>query len=242
MEIVSLDIDEVKNLVNALKPHKNLDVSNVMGSNNEIKTHLNRLIEIVKVWFKEPPGAYQHIYNIISSAYDNTNILPGTIGAYLWGCMNAERKNGASHDDGYPGCNVECAGSIPPPMENFGNGFCDRPVILVSGKSNGLRFTSLIPPGGISDAYLFVHEDLLNSLVFTDKDITNLKADGIKNISIYSYVNGKPNTQSKLINNIDIDNIPRRYRPNVTSLWTILFAVGIIVMIAILIYYMFFKK
>lgn len=115
----TINLPDLKEKLTLLRNNASTIIINVSG---ELASVLNELIRLVRTTHGTPN--YEAVYEIITEVFSATptKLIPGSIGAYFWGC--SAKTSGKLE----PSCNALCAGSVPPP--NKGWTFCEYQCLL----------------------------------------------------------------------------------------------------------------
>ena len=181
---VKLDINLIDRTLGKLRSKESLKIDNIKGQTKEdfdlIVTYVNVLYDTSK---------YHIIFDLVKKHFsDLKKITPGTIGAYLGGCIID-----TSFSDTMPGCSVSCAGSLPRPGDEEGWEFCGQTVVW--GLHDGKKYTFTKVHETEDPTHSILHLNCTNYNTcrgFTEEDKKALHDMGIDRVTIYGYrSNGK---------------------------------------------------
>lgn len=102
--VVTIDIIEIRTTVRTLQTFYNVKPADLPG---DIKTKFHDFKSLLES-LRSTPQAYDVVYEEVKVIFDaNTDVIPGTVGAYLNGCLVDTQI------DGNRSCAVVCANSTP---------------------------------------------------------------------------------------------------------------------------------
>ena len=123
-------------------------------------------------------SSYESVINLVTTSFgDVSNIVPGTVSAFFYGCFADNNFEGVQH------CSAHCSGNLPLPNIR-GWQFCDKTVILLTGKG---VFDVRHTVDDTKEAIIHVIDGEYHG--FTHDQILDLKERGIEKVSI-DVVNG----------------------------------------------------
>lgn len=140
------------------------------------------------------------IKNIVAKQHRPSDIKDGTVGAFIFGCINND------YDNIDMNCSIHCANSI-------GYGSCNKQLWVQKGKFPHRYVRSNNPPNK-DEAYIYVDEYFVG---FSREEISDFKRARVKNATVLVTKNGKhftriPKTEIRSLpliddtENVNIDN------------------------------------
>lgn len=191
-DIEKVDIEDLNKKLKHLKENADHKIRNLSGS---LKSDFESLAQYVS-WMYNTEGYDAFYKEIVKHFGDRHDYQPGTIGAYCGGCLDVKSK-GISR-----GCNVVCAGSIPPPYEDPNFEFCEYLVIWAVHNGKSFDFTTLneVEVKSARYAIVFVENKTIEDFPgFTDAEKKILEQNGIEEVRLI-YYNSDCNTEDKYVN------------------------------------------
>lgn len=176
-----LEMRETKRLLKILRQHSNVPITRLTGEASEA---FKRVVGDIHIFHTST--SYVVLYEFIREIFEDCrDVLPGTVGAYFYGCHLENSIGGVEHT----GCSAICAGSAPPNDANWSS--CVNPVILALPE-NG-RFNLSLLHAGKSDndkkvAYIFLTYSTYAAFPgFTSEDKKQLRSWGIETVKLRGY-------------------------------------------------------
>lgn len=131
-DVVSIDLNQLREQLENLRNNSNLLIRNLSGKNLD---DFNAVKEAVGTAYGT--DSYTPFYNEILQYFQNVeHPVPGTVGAYFAGCLPTNTGN-----VDIAACTPVCAGSVPVPQDNWTN--CEYKVLLAEYNGKGYTFTLL---------------------------------------------------------------------------------------------------
>ncbi len=189
-EMIYIDYHKLEKSISFLSKYHDDEINKL-----ENNSRLNKKFQIVRltVLFLLKKGNYDKIKEIISKQYRPSVIIPGTIGAFLFGCFQQiYGEIGAT-------CSPLCIGSIYANKDQ--QHLCKNQIWLQKYDGNN-RFGKIKSTTNSGKAYIFVNDDfngfsIAEYKAFKKAKIIKAKIMMTKNGKHYSYGNFK-----------NIDNLP----------------------------------
>ena len=191
-DIEKVDMDDLNKKLKHLKENADIKIRNLSGS---LKSDFESLAQYVS-WMYNTEGYDAFYKEIVKHFGDRHDYQPGSVGAYCGGCLNVKSK-GISR-----GCNVVCAGSIPPPYEDSNFEFCEYLVIWAVHNGSSFDFTTLneVEGKGGRHAIVFVENKTIEEFPgFSDDEKKILEENGVEEVRLV-YYNCNSNSDDKYIN------------------------------------------
>lgn len=182
----TINIEDLRSKLQHLKDNSSLAIRKLNG---KLKDDFDALARYV-AWTYDSES-YPVLYGEIQRYFHPDDVYqPGTVGAYCGGCL-VKRKGGLLSR----GCNVICAGSIPPPQDDPGWAFCYDLVIWAVYDGSNFSFTTLNEvEDNHGQAIIYVNYPTLDEFPgFSEAEKRTLSSNGIQRIRLVYYnPNGDP--------------------------------------------------
>jgi hypothetical protein len=190
-----IDLTKVESVVAYLRNYASLKLRELPAEVNEKFAELTNFYTIMY-----NTTYYDQFRSILSKYFSNLEkILPGTIGAYCYGCFVSNN-----------GCSPICAGSIQ--SSDTHPSFCDYTVIIAE-RSNSDSFTFVLKhKGTISDtAYVYVSYLSYNAFPgFSESEKSKLSTLGVSKVILCGYSTNGNNYVEFSNEAIPVDKIKER--------------------------------
>ena len=162
---ITIDIRQLSDISRELRSYARVPLSKLEGKPQKDFQAIKTLFGIVGF-----PVAY-NLFGVVVEAFGDgdteTVYEPGTLGAYIMGCLNSKC------DDLGLGCSPYCAGSLAPPDGTNGYEKCDKSVVIYDGESFNYTFNG---PEGRNEVVIYIRKPDFKG--FCQADITHLKNKG----------------------------------------------------------------
>lgn len=162
-KIVQINFDDIVPILSELSANYQLPIKSLTG---DLFDKFRRVVTTVNLLYDT--DYFKSFHDLIKSHTSHIkNVEPGTIGAYLVGCL----LNCPVPDDIPKSCTPICAGSIPLPKDTENWQFCDHTVIwgYYDGSKYNLTVLNRVP--NTDKVLIFLnHTNINNFQGFTDDD------------------------------------------------------------------------
>lgn len=187
---LSIDYQTIKRTIGRLRKHhdRRVDDSRHQSDINQLNQYVQKLYHT---------NGYEKFYELIVHHFNDLRIVvPGTIGAYCYGCNRTPRPGAGLT----PGCSALCAGGIPPPkLPEWAT--CEHNVILLhlSRNSSGHEVRTFQPlnrAAASNHCYVFVlrdssYSDPVAGVKITDDDFKVWHPILVRSYQIFEYGEGE---------------------------------------------------
>jgi hypothetical protein len=192
-EIVDVPVSELEKSIDLLAKNPNVQIQS-LNKNDP----LYKAFETVKlsVSLLYDTKQFVIIQDILSKYKSPSQISPGTIGAFLFGC---QQDNYGDLKERF--CSILCIGSIPPSKTKYPMMCCSSQIwshdntklVKVSDAKNGTTKAIIYPD--------------FPFLGFTQKELNELKTSGIKKVTLMDTTNNK---HVITLDSVDVDKLPKK--------------------------------
>lgn len=182
-ETMKIDLSNIEDTLSLLRANDKKMIKELTG---ELDEKFRLFVSYVQLLYET--DYYPMIYNLVKAKFsDLDEIRPGTIGAYLGGCLADIKINNAM-----PSCTPVTVRSMPPPKNSDSSTqwtFCDNTIIWAEAKADGHYNLTVLNQIPDSDrALIFVNETRAEDFPgfsFQEKD--TLHRMGINEARIIGY-------------------------------------------------------
>lgn len=174
----NITLDSLSDILNHLYTKRDVPVANLDSNSKEI---LDALINYVQILYGTQ--FYEKLYNKTKEIFDNVNeVKPGTVGAYIVGCINAQ-KNDVSNSVWY--CSPNCLEAYVPVNQQPE---CNVSVITLELNNDG-SYTMILNKSSESEkAILFTEKPFVG---LSEKEKNKLLSFNIQKVKIYQVSHNK---------------------------------------------------
>lgn len=162
-----------------------------------VNSKVRRYIDYLRDQNYENINTMKRLNKALDKCYWPTNLEPGTVGAFLFGCRQS------SYGDVNRECSPLCIESLP--CDNH-NSVCDQQVWSLNNIQGEDRLVLIQDNSDSSQAYIYVG-DRFDGL--SSNELRQLKDHGVGNVSLYTTENSKHWAMSR---NLSINKIPRKMK------------------------------
>lgn len=223
-DVIKIDLEKLDKTISNLRKNHTKQISTLSGS---LKVEFERVVTYVSLLHDS--SCYSQLHDIVIKYFsDLTDISPGTIGAYLAGCIIGKEYNGSKR------CSHVCAGSAPLPLGSDGWTSCGRPIVWANYYGSGYDFVYLSTKDDMSHVIMYVGYHTYSKCPgFSEEEKNHLKSKGIKYIELVSYSSA---TYKVLNKEISVDDLKHRHEHHEeeddnTFMYAVLFVIIIIVIL-----------
>jgi len=189
----NVQVTELEKAIDVLAKNPNVQINSLSKTDPLYKSFETVKISVSLLY---DTNHYSIIHDILSTYKAPSELTPGTFGAFLFGCR---QENYGDVKDKY--CSVLCINSIPP-LKCKGPVTCCNSQVWTHDNVSLKKVSDC--KNGTTKAIVYTEFPFMG---FTQKEIDELKAAGIKKVTLMQTVNNKHVT---IFDSLDIDKVPTK--------------------------------
>lgn len=194
-----IDLEKVKEALNNLVAHENEKIKDLAPDSVLYKNY-----ELVKLMASllYDTSHYQVLIDLLNNYPQPSTLIPGTIGAYLFGCFQISYGDIINKT-----CSPICINSIPPSKKDGIMNYCPYQIWVQQESSNGRSYVQILNSSNQPFAYIYLNTPIKDG-EFTglnNDEIKHLKDNGVKNFQVYAGTPTNPTSYRSVTDIINLD-------------------------------------
>jgi hypothetical protein len=196
---VKIDHKDITDAITCLVDNPHNKIKDLDNDSKVLKSY--QLIKFISTSLNKSE-LNDHLAKVISKEYRPTNILPNTVGAFLFGCSQGHYGDISRY------CSPLCINNLGfkniSEIDESHTSSCDNQVWMQNDLDNNVRFYPLIQPKNSNKAYIFVDESFDG---FTQKELLLLHQADVTKAKIITTKKSKHHIK---LNWTNLNNLQRK--------------------------------
>lgn len=241
----TINIERVKEALDNLVAHENEKIKDLPPESDLYKSY-----ELVKLMASilYDTTHYQILLDLINTYPKPSTLIPGTIGAYLFGCFQNSYGDITNRT-----CSPICINAIPPGKKDGVLNYCPYQIWVQQESSNGRSYVQILNASNQPFAYVYLNKPVKDGEFtgLSKEEINHLKENGVKNIQVYAGTPTDPTSYRSVTDIISLNDVTEApsdppssppgvvvvpTRPIYFNYWIILVVVLVIILIIALLF------